>query len=269
MRKKMVLLAVFGIALAGLFFVLLPLAHAAEESIASKYLTGNYDESVRVYDMIVQALGIDQNGFASAMIGFSEDVMKIIQGISILWITTLTIASVIKESATFDRDGQRLIAYSLAKIITGFVLVIYCVPIMDALNSGGMALLDAICNGAIGTARTMDSFSGAYAGAGIFTTFCILYIRIVGYGLQIEFVLRRIFMPLGISSIVTTGVRSPGFRYLKRYFAIYLKMAVIALTILVAAEIAQGLVDGFIVLCSACAFMGKAAGFVDQVLGID
>lgn len=42
----------------------------------------------------------------------------------------------------------------------------------------------------------------------------------------IEIGIRRVFMPLAVSDIYKEGLRSPGARYLKKYFATFLKMAV-------------------------------------------
>ena len=51
------------------------------------------------------------------------------------------------------------------------------------------------------------------------------------YGLLFEMVIRRMFTPIAITGIAVEGIRSPGVRYLKNYFALYIRLAMFVVII--------------------------------------
>ena len=51
------------------------------------------------------------------------------------------------------------------------------------------------------------------------------------YGLLFEMVIRRIFAPIAITGIAVDGLRSPGVRYLKNYFSLYIRLAMFVVII--------------------------------------
>ena len=54
-----------------------------------------------------------------------------------------------------------------------------------------------------------------------------LLVRIASYSIIIEMVVRRLFVPFAICDIGYEGLRSSGFRYVKKYFAVYIKQAMV------------------------------------------
>lgn len=57
--------------------------------------------------------------------------------------------------------------------------------------------------------------------------------RIVSYSIIIELGVRRAFIPFAIGDIGVEGLRSNGFRYLKKYLSVYVQQAVILITCIV------------------------------------
>ena len=51
------------------------------------------------------------------------------------------------------------------------------------------------------------------------------------YGLLFELVIRRIFTPIAITGVAVEGIRSPGVRYLKNYFSLYIRLAMFVVII--------------------------------------
>lgn len=70
-----------------------------------------------------------------------------------------------------------------------------------------------------------------------------LLTRFIVIQIIIEIGLRKIFIPLAIADIYGEGLRSPGFRYIKRLFAVYIKLA-IALTVMVLSSTLAGILIG-------------------------
>ena len=52
-----------------------------------------------------------------------------------------------------------------------------------------------------------------------------------GYGLLFELIIRKMFFPIGVASIVSDGIRGPAMRYMKSYLAIYLRIGIFYLLI--------------------------------------
>lgn len=61
-----------------------------------------------------------------------------------------------------------------------------------------------------------------------------LYTKTISYALFFELAVRRVFMPIAAANIMSEGIHSPGVEYLKRYLAVYVRMAVILVTLAIA-----------------------------------
>lgn len=56
-------------------------------------------------------------------------------------------------------------------------------------------------------------------------------IKAMSYTIFLELAIRKAFMPIAMVSILDSGVRSPGVRYLKKYFGVYLRMAIVLVSV--------------------------------------
>ena len=65
------------------------------------------------------------------------------------------------------------------------------------------------------------------------------------YGLLFELIIRRIFTPIAITGIAVEGIRSPGVRYLKRYFAMYIRLAMYVVIISLCCRASSWALSGY------------------------
>ncbi len=61
----------------------------------------------------------------------------------------------------------------------------------------------------------------------------VIMIISAAFGSIIEIYIRHLFMPLAIANVSHEGVRSAGFRYIKKYFGCFLSLATLALSIMI------------------------------------
>lgn len=112
----------------------------------------------------------------------------------------------------------------------------------NAISADGFALDPAISTGAGVVAeedtdaiRSLGSIidKGVVSFMGsILMTLTFYSLLAAAYGLVFEFVIRKIFAPIAMADFVTQGARSPGVRYLKNYFGMYIRIGVFCIVIL-------------------------------------
>ncbi len=92
-----------------------------------------------------------------------------------------------------------------------------------------------------GIGDLMEKMNGKIASAvGNISLYFTFYMIITScYALLFEMVIRRMFMPMAIADIVTEGFRSPGIRYIKMYFALYVQLAMYFVIIAVSQEVTE------------------------------
>ena len=56
-------------------------------------------------------------------------------------------------------------------------------------------------------------------------------VMVMSYKLILELLIRRVFMPVALLGIMTEGPRNPGFNYLKKFFACYIKVFIYMLAL--------------------------------------
>ena len=110
-----------------------------------------------------------------------------------------------------------------------------------------------------------------------------LAIKTVSYSFFIELAIRKAFMPMAMVSIIDGGERSPGVRYLKKFFCVYIKMAIILIAMAAATVIVQtthlvmdgGIKEGLVAYYDAWTVKGAALYFVkngselaEEIMGI-
>ena len=143
-------------------------------------------------------------------------------------------------------------------------------------SSGDLALSDAIYS-YYGVARG-ENF-GMLDGIGAIMILLIPYLLslvtevagiFVSYTLLVEIGIRRAFSTLAIADIYGEGLRSPGVRYLRRYLAVYVKIALALFACYMGRIITGTLVDagGFSSVSGMVSFLIKVAAANLAVLGI-
>lgn len=298
-RKRLVLLAVCLIALTAIVFLILPgitfAASAAGRGMDWEQRTQDFMD-IASADRAEAMLGLNQE-FSQAMNMITQTIQIALEGVTIAFVTAMTIYAVVKELA---QGSGRLDMWvkALIKLILGIAVVMYTGTIMDWIETFGRFLVEEIAqavNLAAGTTQSLAE-SGLYsmeqsmnyidiATAGILSLFLTMYIKIVSYSLLIELCIRKAFACIAVASIVTQGLRSPGVRFLKKTLAVYIKMIIIIIVyklglVIVAAgsgtaraiitgiaPLGNNLIEALIIMGACTTFIGKGCTLADEILG--
>lgn len=166
-----------------------------------------------------------------------------------------------------DSITKAIICFSLA-----WIVIINCDKIFDALQGLGEAISKMIQGSLTQTDAPKIDIIKNETTANIFEILgdcltmilpyfgmkiCQIAMKLAMYSILMEIIIRRAFASMAIADICGEGIRSPGFRYMKRFLASYLKVA----------------------LCMVIAFLGSAllgvanhdtdTNFAIEILAID
>lgn len=212
----------------------------------------------------------------------------------------------------------------LLKMVVAMVLVININPLLDTIQELGYNLATLISEAvstsisSISVGETMDSIktatyqsiihfaedpSGIGAAKALpgltssimeIQSFCnpILLllevsVKTVSYSLFIELAIRKAFMPIAVVVLSEDGIRSPAMRYLKKFAAVYIKIAICimavgaayAITSITSQKVAEGTIselskafsfiyDSFAVKSAALIFIRQGSTLADEILGV-
>lgn len=105
-----------------------------------------------------------------------------------------------------------------------------------------------------------------------------LFIKIVSYAIFFEMVMRRAFVPLAIAGILSSGPRSSGIRFFKKFIGLFLRMLVVLISIATvwgiflssagSETIEISLIDSIGVMLAANIFISKGSRFTDSLIGM-
>ena len=111
------------------------------------------------------------------------------------------------------------------------------------------------------------------------TMFCMLFMLVQIVGRLIEIGIRILFMPIGVSDAFTHGTNSPGFRYIKKFFAVCLQGAVLIAVLNIgvyfmgdetinAATQGFGFISDMVIMVSMIGLMIKSQQIVNDIVGV-
>ena len=111
------------------------------------------------------------------------------------------------------------------------------------------------------------------------TMFCMLFMLVQIIGRLIEIGIRILFMPIGVSDAFTHGTNSPGFRYIKKFFAVCLQGAVLIAVLNIgiyfmgdatinAATRGFGFISDMVIMVSMIGLMIKSQQIVNDIVGV-
>lgn len=92
----------------------------------------------------------------------------------------------------------------------------------------------------------------------IFSVISGVLAKVACYAIILELAIRRVFIPYAIADIGYEGVRSHGFRYLKKYLAVYFKEALTIMVVIVLATL-QKYAVGDVTTIGPASFVGNLA----------
>ena len=252
-------------------------------SIATTILGKNYNESIygdgtkfSNVSLLFQTFGL---GFSMILFGF-------------------------KLGAEFDSERDPV--EGILKTFTQLCICIVCIlmvedflVVIDELGTWMVKQIGEV-DGAVASMFTADQMREAY-GLGdnnfgwlalaieLLIPYIFYYIesvlaRVTAYSILIELVVKRCFVPLAIADIGYEGLRSSGVRYIKNYFGIYIKEALLILVCIASAalcgavnaviddsviklQVANAIFNCIAIGGSTCILMGKCGDWARDVVG--
>lgn len=260
------------------------------------------------------------SGFYDAMVGSDTSIGNVVLGLTKGFAAALlmlyTYISIVRS---YERGEANLDMFYrvLLKLVLSFFVIAYLNDILEAIQDLGYYLVQIINNASIDALGSVDEttlekiyddslWNSLSFGAGGESSYweaqsnvlemqslynpilslLNLAIKTVSYSFFIELALRKAFMPIAMVMIMEDGPRSPGIRYLKKYFAIYLKMmfcilavtASYALTMTTVNAMGDGfteyvstgfsfLYDSFATKAAALVFIRQGSMLADEILG--
>lgn len=111
------------------------------------------------------------------------------------------------------------------------------------------------------------------------TMICMLIMLVQMVGRLIEIGIRILFMPIGVSDAFTHGTNSPGFRYIKKFFAVCLQGAMLLAVLNIgvffmgdatinAATQGFGFISDLVIMVSMIGLMIKSQQIVNDIVGV-
>ena len=284
-------------------FVLLPTANAgfmdwlteAMEDILAFFVGG-------IHAQLVAEILLD-NAAAITSLSVVNDVFIAMKVIGMALLTVYTLIEILNEAknGTVHLD---LLFKTAVKYVIGATLILFSLELVQAIEQGMLAItrLAADSFEDMGVAIYEEGVFGVSSFGFILNLVLLTLLRVAllpiswlieviimvqAYSILIEVTLRKVFVPVAVASVVQSGERSPGVRYLKKFAAMYIRMAVMIgafylagymPNILIIANEGRVLSDigqllenmiGFIVFdLAAILFTSKAGKLADEIMGV-
>jgi hypothetical protein len=198
------------------------------------------------------------------------------------------------------QDQVEAVFKTLVELLITGILINNVGKIMGALSEAGIAIINDFTSTFTDPQESADTlllsisdatdggivwFVGCFAKLvipWIMAWLCDIAAKFVIIQLVVEIAIRRMFAPLAITDIYQEGIRSPGARYFKKFFAAFLKLAIAAFIGILMPQITASIgglgtdVDGafdYVFTIIACNFaaigiMLKAGEFANDIVGV-
>lgn len=301
-RKLVVQIAVALIALCVIIFFLIPLTEAGIKDDASNTMSEFLSQLLGLNGgAIVYGIVFNKGWifFAPAADGgtgvtFFATMMLAMKGIAIGLLTVYLMIQIISAAAKNEANMDFVLKMG-ARVAIMLLLITNIDTLMNAFHQffvwGGKSLYDAGSKAVEQTwtgitQQISDSWGkNFFDGVGFIMVFIyaflikilgilitgivMLIVTIRGYGLMIEMGVRRLFMPVAMLGFVQDGARSPGMRYLLKYFGLYFRVWIY----IAAFFLADALYAGFMIeraekIIGETVAAGTIGAFVTNTLGI-
>lgn len=264
LRKTIVKIALMLIAAALVLFFILPEYSLADwgEDVADNFtaaLVGSGSEDQVEYCKNIM-LGTNSK-FQEAMLGKNglgnsvSTALKVVGGgFALIYL----MSELFNESKRGALDGSTCLRI-ITKVVIVLTVIIFCDAIFDGIQKFGNWIVEWISSKLPdATAENLrpdmsqssndgNILSQIWQGIkGVWNSFTQaselmiptlllkmdnVVVKTISYTLFLEMAIRRAFAPIAIADILSEGIRSPGVRYFKKFFGIYMKMAIVLFVI--------------------------------------
>lgn len=231
-------------------FVMIPVVFADTGDGFPEYMLTTINEGV----ISTIQTNLTSGGFFDLMVGAdgqgtSSVVTTMMNLIYPIALAVLIITCSVKYYENIERGGDPKETFykSLVSVCLIGVLALNVDGILGLAARGGILILDMAADAVAASAASdvsvsvaMSDIAGADSGGiiwwiksvmiliipWILTLIMQVVAQFIGFSLLIELGVRRAFSPVIVAEIYGEGMRSPGVRYLKRYLATFIKIAI-------------------------------------------
>lgn len=231
-------------------------------SVIQMYLTDSMPEDSVFYNMG----GSEENASFSGN-GISEDFKVASNFLAILGMGWMLIIALTRMFTSLEqgKDAQEVAYKAILEICIAGIIIMELPAVLTWLQELGNAVLNNFLQGLTGDADYKDSCEAAqqmlvamdedldswkdvqekgwasriwwdfwmcrkFDLINILCWFCELTMQVIVLSYFSEFGIRKIFSPLAVADIYSEGMRSSGMRFLKKMFAVYLKISICMLS---------------------------------------
>ena len=200
------------------------------------------------------------SGFQAAVIGESgigTILSKVMIGFGYVFVF-MRLSSEIGKELLKGTIGTELILRISTKLVIALTVLLYCDSIINGIVLFSNAMVTIVSNKIVlaqaqnflppdpTTGNILSEIGETVVGG--FKTIVIgmelvipyfllkldnIVIKTISYALFIEFAVRRAFLPIAVTDVISAGVRSPGVRYFKKFFSLYIRMIIVLMTVAV------------------------------------
>ena len=237
MSKKEIINAGIILSVFSVIYILflIPTAHAAsiKDSVNEMVDFITTGASQNIYKLF-------SDTYTHEALTFGTDFMKVCKGLAAAFALALMVGKIEESLARGKGDTDSLTEGVIALCIC-MLFVINVDKVIELGNKFGQFILEVMAT-KVNSEDVGAGANQAYQKAGdtmeaiglafkIFLPYLLakietIVVKMVAFSIIIELGIRRIFFPLAIVDIYGEGMRSPGMRYIKKYLACWLRMAI-------------------------------------------
>lgn len=301
-RKQIVNISRILILVAFVFIMLIPTAFAEVEGNLCQTMLddvqGGLIEEIRSIfskeDKMYNAMTTSDKESQLKIVQTVFDSLKVIGGLATFIIALIHLFEKLEKG----QDGKESVFKCIIEIAFVLLVLINLEKLMGGVVGLGVALINDIGiaseESIVASQITLKDICGTDDPQNLkfFKTFLILaipwiasviikiFVKFTAYSFLIEIGIRRAFAPLACCDIYAEGLRSPGVRYIKRFFAVFVKIMVCLVVCSISTELCTtaddlNTVSGvmtylFSVIAvnfTAIGVMGKAGEYANDIVG--
>ena len=236
MSKKEIINAGIILSVFSVIYILflIPTAHAASIKDSVNEMVDFITEgaSQNIY-------GLFADTYTHEALTFGTDFMTICKGLAAAFAVALMVGK-IEESLARGKGDSDSLGEGVIALCICMLFVLHVDDLIDLVNKIGQFILASMAtnissdidpNKTTAYKKANDTMEAIGLAFKIFLPYILakietIAVKMVAFSLIIELGIRRIFFPLAIVDIYGEGMRSPGMRYIKKYLACWLRMAI-------------------------------------------
>ncbi len=212
-----------------------PTAHAAsiKQTVNDMIDFINSGASANIYSLF-------SDTYTESALTFGTEFITYLQGLGSV-VAIVIMVGKIEESLARGRGDIESLSEGVIALVICLLVVLYVTDILDIINGIGNLIVQAMSEKVSSgvdtglTADHIDEASGTMEAIALLIKILPVYllskvevilVKMVAFSIILELGIRRIFFPLAIVDVYGEGLRSSGMRYMKKYLACWVRMAI-------------------------------------------